>query len=280
MAQAVRRPRLEQAHRVVASLQHLRETAGWMEAPLALAIGLRLLIFVAADGLARLRSRAQFGGALNGWQKKDALWYLSIAQGGYTYSPHAQSSVNFFPLYPLLIRLIQPLVGLIAWRDSYLVSGMLISWVTFAAACVALYRLTADRFGQTPATGVILLLAAYPFSFYYGAPYTESLYLLLAVLAFLAIERRWWWLAGVVALLAGAERPPGLLLGLCVALAYALDWRRTRHPRAATSCRWRSLRWAPARTCSIAGCGLAPHWPTSRHRAPAGMVAIYSRARC
>jgi len=169
-------------------------------------------------------------GLLSVWNQKDSIWYIAIASQGYTYSAVSASRVNFFPLYPLLVRLFQPLAALIDPRDSYMLSGMAVSWVTFAGACVLLYRLVEDRFGARTALGTILLLAAFPFGFYYGATYTESLYLLLAVLAFLAIERQHWWLAGIAALLVSAERPPGALIGVCVVLAYALDWWKTRHP--------------------------------------------------
>jgi hypothetical protein len=40
----------------------------------------------------------------------DADWYLSIVLCGYSYDPHAQSNVAFFPLYPLLIRLVGEVV--------------------------------------------------------------------------------------------------------------------------------------------------------------------------
>jgi hypothetical protein len=76
----------------------------------------------------------------------------------------------------------------------------------------------------------VLLLAVFPFSFYFGAAFSESLYLTVALVAFLGIERRNWWLAGGAALLAGASRPPGLIIAGCVGLAYALDWLRTHHP--------------------------------------------------
>lgn len=59
--------------------------------------------------------------------------------------------------------------------------------------------------------------------------YTESLYLALAVWAFVAIERGHWWAAAALAGIASASRPPGLLIGACVGLAYLIDWYRTRH---------------------------------------------------
>jgi hypothetical protein len=48
------------------------------------------------------------------------------------------------------------------------------------------------------------------------------------VLAFWAAERHSWWVAGGCAGLASAARPPGVLIGLCVALMYVLNWLRAR----------------------------------------------------
>lgn len=202
-------------------------------APLGLALGVRLLVLLAADALLRwaLSGRlgpAHYSGALESWQKKDAVWYVAIARTGYTYSTTGQSSVNFFPLYPALVASGAHVAFALA--NPYVVAGMAISWITFLVACVALYRLALRHFDHRVALGSVALLATFPFSFYYGAAYTESLYLALAVGAFLAVERQRWWVASALAMVAGAERPPGLILGLCVALAYLIDWLRTRHP--------------------------------------------------
>lgn len=208
---------------------------GWMAAPLAIAAGTRIALFLVGDVSARMLSLtpingAPFSGALATWQRMDAAWYTGIARDGYSYSPVGQSGVNFFPLYPLTIRLTQRLVAWVPHTNTYVLAGMLVSWIAFAVACVLLYRLACDRFGEATAYGSVLLLATFPFSFYFGAVFSESLYLALALAAFLGIERRNWWLASAAAMLASAERPPGLLVGACVILAYGLDWVRTRHP--------------------------------------------------
>jgi hypothetical protein len=137
--------------------------------------------------------------------------------------------VNFYPLYPLLTHGLSGLTGVFSsQREAPILAGMLISWLAFAGACVCVYRITLDRFGAKAAYRATLLLATFPFSFYFGAPYTESLFLLLAALAFLSVERGWWGVACGAALLAGAERPTGLLIGGCVVLAYALTRVRER----------------------------------------------------
>lgn len=201
---------------------------------MAIALASRAVILVAADLLMRLvianrYAALPFTGPIAVWQRKDALWYLGIARDGYNYSPVAASRANFFPLYPLLIHIFAPVVAVLPAHDPYALAGVIISWVTFAIACVGLYRLARDHFGERVAVITVTLLALFPFSLYYGAAYTESIYLMLAVWAFVAIERGEWWAAAALAGIASASRPPGLLIGVCVGLAYLIDWYRTRH---------------------------------------------------
>ena len=53
-------------------------------------------------------------GWLAGWCQGDGGWYLRIAESGYFYTPGRQSSVAFFPVFPMLLR------GFgIAWHDLW-----------------------------------------------------------------------------------------------------------------------------------------------------------------
>ena len=207
-----------------------RATAAWLLPPLAIGLGARLALFaLGAVGFQLLRG-ARLPGVLAIWEQWDAYHYIGLAMHGYHYAPYRGSETNFFPLYPITIWLAQHVTRLfVAGQTSYLLAGMAISWLAFLGACVALYRLTLDRFDRPTASGAVLLLAVFPFGFYFGAPFSESLYLLLTLLAFLGVERHRWWWAAAAAMAAGAVRPPGLIVGACVALAYGLDWLRVRH---------------------------------------------------
>jgi hypothetical protein len=201
----------------------------WMAQPLLIALGIRLLVFMVVGFGALLLASGQFLGFLRTWERKDALWYLDIAAHGYAGSAGGTHSLNFFPLYPLLVRLVQPVTGVVTPSNSYLAAGLVISWAAFAGACVLLYRLVLDRFDRGVASRSVLLLGTFPFSMFFGTVYSESLYQLFTAGAFLAAECRGWWLAGVLCLLNGATRPPCVLVGGCIAVAYLLDWRAARH---------------------------------------------------
>lgn len=206
--------------------------------PIGIALISRFVVLVAADLLMRFalvgRHHAlPYTGPIAVWLRKDAGWYISIAQHGYVDTPQApylHLRANFFPLYPLLIHLVAQFFALFPLAHPYAMAGMVISWITFVVACVGLYRLTSRLFGPSVAVGTTLLLAVFPYSLYYGAAYTEAPYLALVVWAFVCIERGQWWAAGALAGLACAVRPPGLLVGACVALAYLLDWYLNYRP--------------------------------------------------
>jgi hypothetical protein len=73
-----------------------------------------------------------------------------------------------------------------------------------------------------------LLLTFYPFSIFYGAPYTESVFLLEAVAAFYYVRRGDPVKAGLAGLFAGLTRPNGCVLAapmMCLALGVNGAWR-------------------------------------------------------
>ena len=75
-----------------------------------------------------------------------------------------------------------------------------------------LYRLVSLELGRPLARPALLLLAVFPAALFFGAPYAESLFLLLAVGAFYAARTdRWAW-AGACAAGAAATRSAGVLL--------------------------------------------------------------------
>jgi hypothetical protein len=154
----------------------------------------------------------------------DSVWYLRIADSGYGDSaPRAA----FFPLYPLLVRAVATPLG--GSNVALLLAAYLVSLVAFVAALFLLYRLTELELGRRLARPTLLLLALFPAAVYFGAPYSESLFLLLAVGAFYAARSGHWAWAGACAGLASATRSAGLLLLIPLALVW---WSSSpRRPR-------------------------------------------------
>ncbi len=205
---------------------HARATRWrWMAAPAALAVGVRVISLLLADLALRMLvavgvlAPSRYLGVIESWRVYDAVWYMHIAQLGYDAAP-PRNLVTFFPLYPLLIRPLGAPLAALGVPAAYLLAAMLVSWAAFTAACVLLYRLALPRLGHIGALSAVALLALFPFAFFFGAAYSESVFLLAAVGAFCAVERQRWATAAIVAAFAGALRPPGVLLGLAVAIAY------------------------------------------------------------
>ena len=188
-----------------------------------------LLCALAMAGLAARRAGFAHPGPLaallDGWVGWDSHWYLQIARDGYFYRPGEQSSVAYFPLYPLAMR------GLMALGLAPFVAGALISLASGVGAVLVFTRWAQTRAAPEAARDGGLLLALYPFAFFLsGVVYGDSLFLLLVVSSFLLLERGQLVAAVLVAALATAARPvaPALVLGL---LARRLEWKRERGER-------------------------------------------------
>jgi hypothetical protein len=147
----------------------------------------------------------------------DSGWYFDIASRGYYYSPDGQSSIAFFPLYPMLMRLVAWPFG--GGPRAVWIAGIVVSCAAFAAALVALHRLTDRIFGDREvARRTVLYVAVFPFSLFFTKVYAESVFLLTSVLAVAAAYDERWWRAGVWGGLAALARPNGMLIGVPLAL--------------------------------------------------------------
>ena len=157
----------------------------------------------------------------------DAAWYLRIAESGYGGS---DVRAAFFPLYPLLVRAVAAPFG--ASPEALLLAAYVVSLAAFLGALVLLHRLVSLELGRPIAQPALLLLAVFPAAVFFGAPYSESLFLLLAVGAFYAARTgRWAW-AGAAAAGAAATRSSGVLLLLPLAMLWWSSGRGASAPRA------------------------------------------------
>jgi hypothetical protein len=156
----------------------------------------------------------------------DSSWYLAVAKWGYgpqtggvrLNPPGGVARMNFFPLYPALIRVGGWVVG------SDLIAGVLISLVAFAVALWLLYRLVELDFSAHVAEVTVLLVAFCPMAFYFSAVYTESLFLALSLGAIYNARRERWLYAGLLGALAAVTRIEGVVM--VVPLLMIAVWRR------------------------------------------------------
>ncbi len=130
----------------------------------------------------------------------DGQWYLEIASRGYTYNRRGQSAVAFFPAYPALVRAVLQVAPVAPqWAGLFVSHGLLI------AAYGLLVAYVRQRFPGGPpclAGYALWALAVFPTGFFMRMAYSESLFQVLGLAAFLGMERRW--PLAVLAAIAGA----------------------------------------------------------------------------
>ena len=152
--------------------------------------------------------------SLTAW---DGRYYLGIARDGYHAEPvHGQfADYAFFPLYPIVVRA----VSVLTLGDGAL-AAVLAANTAFALALAALFALSVRYLTPERSIRSLWYLALAPGAVAFALAYSDSLFLLLAVGAFLAAETKHPWLAGIAYALATLTRPPGILLGLPLLVLY------------------------------------------------------------
>lgn len=141
----------------------------------------------------------------------DAGWYYNVVQFGYERQAFdAKTFHNWavFPLHPLVWRYATKITG----GDAAL-TGIALSNVFFLCALVLLYKIAGQfGYGEDVAARAVFYIAAFPTSYFFSFPWTESLYLLLIAGCFYLARRQSWLLAGLVGALASATRSSGIIL--------------------------------------------------------------------
>ena len=161
--------------------------------------------------------------AIDGTERQDAVWYLRLAENGWA---PGDASAAFFPLYPIAVRAV-------AWilPGDDVIAALLVSNLAFLGALLALFAHTAEAFDERIARRTIVVAAVFPTAFFFLAPYSESLYLLLSVLTFREARHDRWSGVALFGGLAALTRSIGVLL-VPAMLVEAIRGRRERRPLA------------------------------------------------
>ncbi len=122
----------------------------------------------------------------NALAQADSQWYLKIASDGYPRSPVLTTladkksmdypSYAFFPLYPMLIRLVNQVVGDVE------ISAFILMIILLVSNTILLSK----YFG--PKTTLLILI--FPFSIFFRSYYTESLQILLLTLFIVSLVKK------------------------------------------------------------------------------------------
>lgn len=118
-------------------------------------------------------------GFLESFANWDGGHYLGIAEFGYS----EKFQYAFFPLYPLLIKFFENILG------SYLLSGIFINIVCAVLGIYIFYLLVSLEFNKKIGMKAVLGLLVFPTSFYLLVVYSESLFFLLTILSFFFLKQ-------------------------------------------------------------------------------------------
>lgn len=140
-----------------------------------------------------------------GWVNFDGEHYLSIASIGYRGLEHA-----FFPVYPVLMNFLSWPFGKNA--ITLISAGLFISNISFLLALIILWKLIILDYSKKVARLTIVLLLMFPVSFYFGALYNESFFLLLTVASFYLMRKNEWFWATLLGIFSSGTRIFGVLL--------------------------------------------------------------------
>ena len=108
---------------------------------------------------------------LAGWAQWDSGWYHRIAADGYSYVAGQQSTVAFFPAYPLVVRAFG-----VAVDDPYL-AGIAVTFLSGLGVAVLLAAWLRPRLSPAAAWAALLAFLFFPYAFFlYGVVYADALF--------------------------------------------------------------------------------------------------------
>lgn len=161
--------------------------------------------------------RTGFPPAVWGFGNFDGVHYLTIAQTGYS----ANYTQAFFPLYPLLIKIFN-------FINNYFVTGLILSNLFFLSALIVIFKLFRMDYSSEISKKSMILLLAFPTAYYFGALYTESIFLFLVASSLFFVRKRNFLIGGLLAGLASGTRVVGVLLFPLILVELYLEMKKNK----------------------------------------------------
>ena len=175
----------------------------------AMLLALDLVLLLLTWGIRTLAGQPEtLAQAFEFWRGTDSRHYLDIARDGYIAAgdPDRVVQLVFLPGYPLVVRTVMRLI------PSDICAGLLTSALCFAGAGCVVYRLLRLDLPHRGAVRALRFLVLAPGCFFFAAPMSESLFLLLTAAALYLARTRRPILGGLCGAYAAFTRSLGLLL--------------------------------------------------------------------
>ena len=147
------------------------------------------------------------------WANFDGEHYIALAREGYR-----PLTYYFFPLFPVLIKFLTEI-----WSrglGNYVFSGLFISHLSLFLALLGFWKLVRLDYSESIARVSLILILVFPTSFYFGAVYTESLFLGLSIWSIYFARRKQWFYSAILAGLSSATRLVGIILAPIIFLEF------------------------------------------------------------
>ncbi|MET9019325.1 mannosyltransferase family protein [Actinopolymorpha sp. NPDC004070] len=200
--------------------ERLRPTPGDVQVLAWWAVTRLGILLVAVTGPWLFHGTGKIPSFWDSWKQWDFWHFDRIATFGY-FAPGWSTPIEaFFPGFPMVLRL-GVLVGI-----PTVVGGLLVSFVAGGVAAVALARLADREWGPGAGRYAAAMWMLAPPAIFLAAPYTEALFLALAIPAWLSARRGNWWLAAVLAAGACTVRVSGIFLVVALAVEFLTSGRR------------------------------------------------------
>ena len=173
-------------------------------------LGSLLLPKIANSGVGAIGEGKQFDFWAS-WAQWDGGHFYNIAQRGYV----LESDFAFMPLYPQLVKFLNPLFG-----GNLIWTGLIISNLAFLLFLWLFFKWQQEKFGQKIAYTSLVTFLVFPTTFFAVAFYSEGFFLLLVVIFFLFLEKKNY----LAAILAGSAASVTRLTGLFLVLAFIYSY--------------------------------------------------------
>src|SRR3989344_1645505 len=151
------------------------------------------------------------------WSNWDGGHFRGIAENNYL----PQQTV-FFPLYPILIK------SLMFFGIPSIPGGLILSHLFLILSLYFLYKLSRLDFTEQTSKNILFILLIFPTSFFFGAIYSESLFLFLTLASFYFARTKSYPLAFIFASLSTITRLIGLAVLLSIFIEYLLQSKRLK----------------------------------------------------
>lgn len=140
------------------------------------------------------------------WVQWDSSNYLFLSENWYVNEGDYRFYIAFYPLYPFLMKILNLIT------KNSLLSGVIISNVCILFASYYLYKLVKIDFDEKVSLSAVKYMLIFPFAFYFGIVFTESLFIMLSIIFFYHLRKKNWVLAGFFGFLSSITKNQGILL--------------------------------------------------------------------